>query len=944
MHDANPERVRSALSHLSPHDRKVWVRQAMAIKSEFGEDGFDIWDEWASQADTHNANDARSVWRSVKPTGKTTIGTLFWDAKQAGWKDDATYKRPSAAELEKRRQLRAQRDAEAAAQEAAMHEAVAEKARALWAAAQPCETHPYLERKGVKSHGLRYGDFEIERVDEETGEVTHVTMKALLVPLMDRTKNIWSLQAISAKAGGPKLLLKNGRKSGNFFVIGTPQQVDGRRVFVLAEGYATGASVHEATGHMVVVCIDSGNLRNVARQLRQRDPAAIIVVAADNDIWGRRPDGTPYNPGMEAAKVVADEVGALVVEPPFFEGDASGKDARGNPTGPKDWNDWHGINGPETMAEIFEAVLHAAPDADQPEAQPAPEPAPAAVPAEQPQQPAVPSIPKDDEPSHDSVDCSGHFAVLGYDGDDYWVFHHAKRQVVRRGRGDFGSDQGLVELAPINWWEDYFPGDKGGVDRTRAFEWFVGLAHARGSYDPRRVRGRGAWRDNGRVVFHHGDRLSVDGKDTPIGGMPSKWVYPMSKSMPPLSEAPASDADGQHLLNVAKMARWTRPGSAALLAGWVFLSPVCGALSWRPHIWITGAAGSGKSTLFESYAQALLNGISEPLAGDSTEPGIRQSVRADAVPILIDEFEPNDEADRKRMKAVLTTARQSSSETSAQTAKGTISGDGMRFHVRSMFCFASINTMLDKDSDASRITPLVLRPAAKSGSSDDQWLKLADELHKIQRDTTWPARLLARSLGMLPTILANIDVFCRVAAQRFGTQRMGDQYGTLLAGAWSLTQSAVATDADALAMIDSYDWSEHKDAGDGLDDPQKALASVMEARIRVGTTDVTVYELLAELAGRAVGSGQALGAGLCEDILRRNGIRIEGADALFGTSSKSLKKLVDDTPYAPDLRGQLRRLPGSHVCNNETRKFAGVTSKVVAIPLSLILGDDEPPI
>lgn len=361
MHRAtSQERVRSALSHLSPDDRKVWVRQAMAIKSEFGESGFDIWDEWGSQSDAHKANDAKSVWRSVKTNGKITIGSLFYDAKQSGWKDNSTYKKPSAAEIEKRRALRAQRDAEAAAQEAAMHEAVAEKARALWDAAAPCDTHPYLERKGVKSYGLRYGDFEIERVDEDTGEITPVVMKALLVPLLDRQKRIWSLQAISAKAGGPKLLMKGGRKAGNFFVLGAPKTIDGRRVFVLVEGYATGASVHEATGHMVVVCIDAGNLANVARQLRERDAEAVIVVGADNDIWGRRADGSPYNPGMEAAQKVAAEVNALVAAPPFCEGDATGKDAKGNPTGPKDWNDWHSINGVESVAECFDAALQGA--------------------------------------------------------------------------------------------------------------------------------------------------------------------------------------------------------------------------------------------------------------------------------------------------------------------------------------------------------------------------------------------------------------------------------------------------------------------------------------------------------------------------------------------------------------------------------------------------------
>ena len=358
MNDANPERVRSALSHLDPNDRKVWVRQAMAIKSEFGESGFDLWDEWGSQSEVHKASTAKSTWRSVKAKGKITIATLFYDAKQAGWKDVSTYEKPSAEEMAKRRALRAQRDAEAESQEEAQHEAVAEQARLIWDAAKPCDEHPYLTRKAVKSYGLRFGDFPVERVDPNTGEVTVVTLQALLVPLVDRSRRIWSVQAISGCEGGPKLLLKHGRKSGNFFVIGKPQVIDGRRVFVLVEGYATGASVHEATGHMVVVCIDAGNLRNVARQLRERDPESIIVVGADNDLWGRRADGTPYNPGMEAAALVAKESGALVVAPPFSENDATGKDAKGRTNGPKDWNDWHSINGPGSVAEVINASIH----------------------------------------------------------------------------------------------------------------------------------------------------------------------------------------------------------------------------------------------------------------------------------------------------------------------------------------------------------------------------------------------------------------------------------------------------------------------------------------------------------------------------------------------------------------------------------------------------------
>ena len=189
----NPERVRSALSHLSPESRAVWVRQAMAIKSEFGEDGFEIWDQWSSLSSSYRAIDARDVWKSVKAGKGITIASLFYDAKQAGWKDDTAYKKPSAAEIEQRRKARAEREALAAAQELAAQEAAALKAQELWAAAAPCDSHAYLERKGVKSHGLRYGRFEITKIDPNTGEVTVVSMQALLMPIMDRSRKIWTL-------------------------------------------------------------------------------------------------------------------------------------------------------------------------------------------------------------------------------------------------------------------------------------------------------------------------------------------------------------------------------------------------------------------------------------------------------------------------------------------------------------------------------------------------------------------------------------------------------------------------------------------------------------------------------------------------------------------------------------------------------------------------------
>jgi hypothetical protein len=90
--------------------------------------------------------------------------------------------------------------------------------------------------------------------------------------------------------------------------------------------------------------------------------------------------------------------------------------------------------------------------------------------------------------------------------------------------------------------------------------------------------------------------------------------------------------------------------------------------------------------------------------------------------------------------------------------------------------------------------------------------------------------------------------------------------------------------------------------------------------------------------------GSQIGETACVDILRRNGILLESKTILFGVSSTNLRTLVKDTPYATDLRGQLARLKGATNYLNKTRKFAGTNSKVITIPLSLVLDDEQPPI
>lgn len=118
---------------------------------------------------------------------------------------------------------------------------------------------------------------------------------SLVIPLRDVVGELHSLQFIGPD--GRKTFLTGGRKRGCYFAIGRP--VD---ALCIAEGYATAASVHEATGQATACAFDAGNLEAVARALRGKFPRSRITVCADNDT------GTPGNPGVRYAEAAARAV------------------------------------------------------------------------------------------------------------------------------------------------------------------------------------------------------------------------------------------------------------------------------------------------------------------------------------------------------------------------------------------------------------------------------------------------------------------------------------------------------------------------------------------------------------------------------------------------------------------------------------------------------------
>lgn len=186
---------------------------------------------------------------------------------------------------EKVRAVRNERDQ----QKAIDQSRAAIQANKRWDLAKVCETSTYLRNKGVKSFGLR---------QEQSGDI--------LVPLHNLNNEIVSLQTIDSS--GQKRFLEDGATKGNFFLIG---QIEDRAI--ICEGYATGASIHEATGMCVAVAFNSGNLSAVAKGIKSRYPKVNLIIAADDD------HSKESNIGLTKANEAAISVGGLVALPLFSE-------------------------------------------------------------------------------------------------------------------------------------------------------------------------------------------------------------------------------------------------------------------------------------------------------------------------------------------------------------------------------------------------------------------------------------------------------------------------------------------------------------------------------------------------------------------------------------------------------------------------------------------------
>jgi putative DNA primase/helicase len=220
-----------------------------------------------------------------------------WKASSRAAPLDAQDRAQMAAEAAQKRQERA-------AERERMYERTAQEVDAIWTVATPTQAHPYLTEKGVASHGLR---------QDAVGR--------LLVPLFDADGKLWSFQRIGPD--GFKQFYEGGRVEGGHYIVGDLQRPG---PVLIAEGYATAATLHELSSKVTIAAFNAGNLVHVAETYRRLYPDRAIYIAGDND-HRREAQGKP-NVGREKAEQAAAAIDGFALLPNFAEDDLG-----------SDWND-----------------------------------------------------------------------------------------------------------------------------------------------------------------------------------------------------------------------------------------------------------------------------------------------------------------------------------------------------------------------------------------------------------------------------------------------------------------------------------------------------------------------------------------------------------------------------------------------------------------------------
>jgi hypothetical protein len=466
------------------------------------------------------------------------------------------------------------------------------------------------------------------------------------------------------------------------------------------------------------------------------------------------------------------------------------------------------------------------------------------------------------------------FRPMGQTGDAF-AYRTASGELVfipRRGH----TSVCLVSLAPLAYWEALYPGKTGLNWLAAASSLFEQHRHLP-PFDPDRIRGRGTWMDDNRTVLHLGDRLLINGQQSPLHHPQTAYIYDRRPSLPDLGPEPLSDEAGLQVLQFIRGAGWRDRMDHLLMAGAIVLGPVGNALLLRPQLVVTAPRGAGKTEGVLKPAEALMGGPGMVLfAKGWTASAVRQSLTGDVLPVICDEWENAAKTAQRRDEwgELLRVAYDG-----GECGRGTSHQQAIRQRVSSAFILAGIN--VEGMDDASRSRGVIVQKGILSQDAIRQQLLDARRLAVPDLGR----RLVRRTLAALPTLLKNAETIQQALGGMDG--RRADVHAHLLAGALLLVSTErLESVANAQSWLARIGWKADEAVEEDLQqdsEGRRCLDHLLRHTIRwdaLGdrSREISVSELITMALKPCVDDTKA---DEVHNVLGRLGIKVCGSDGIY---------------------------------------------------------------
>lgn len=508
---------------------------------------------------------------------------------------------------------------------------------------------------------------------------------------------------------------------------------------------------------------------------------------------------------------------------------------------------------------------------------------------------------------------------------------------------DKHSRNNMIFLAPRHYWEANAGNGRGGVRWEDAARHCFTMTGNR-KFTPDRTRGLGIW-DGGKgvPVYNAGQKcytLDASGNIIPCSNIADAGIiYTRTEAAPQLDAPPLTDEEGRLIMDYLASIPFRETHGHLFMSGLLVSSLLSGYLSFRPHCWINAPAESGKTDLRNTLF-ALMGNIALDFEGaESTPAGVRQRLNGNAVPVLFDESEGKDsKRGISNIQGMLDIAR--SATRGGIVLKGSVDGTGQSFPLRAGFMFFSVDNQLNRASDLTRFIILTLQK--KTGPELPPTLERIRTARAAMLAAVSPGKLIGRLLKEASAVKRNAETIRKALEDAGESGRRSELFGTIFAGAWSLTHSGSVMpeyleECKEIAASSRLALVEENDS-------ERCLRTIIEYRDK-NEGGLLLSELL--LHGIPTGNeNDQRSERQNREAAARNGVALkpEGGQpkTLFiACGHTAMKEIFKGTDWeGGNCRGALSNFEG--VAFKKERLLSG-TYRGISIPIHLVFPDKFPP-